>query len=157
LFAGEYVYAVNELDNTVTVHATSGNASLPTCRESVLPIDLSVPKDHTMNAAAILLSSDSRFLYITNRLEGNPKGDSLVWFAVSADGSNVERKGEIRTGLDHPRGAALFKHQEQEYLITGSKTEKGAVVYRVDTETGNVQEVARNTSVQHPSCFVILT
>lgn len=109
-----------------------------------------------LNAAAILLSKDAHSLYVTNRLEGHVQGDALVWFSVSQNGSQLSRQGELRTGLDHPRAAQLLELDGTEYLITGSKTQKGAVIYRRDAKTGDLTEVARDESVVHASCFLPL-
>lgn len=109
-----------------------------------------------LNAAAILLSKDARTVYITNRLEGHPQGDTLVWFSVSGDGGELSRRGELRLGFDHPRAAQLLECEGKEYLITGSKTGKGAVIYQRGEQSGDLREVARNSEVQHSSCFLPL-
>jgi 6-phosphogluconolactonase (cycloisomerase 2 family) len=107
-----------------------------------------------MCASAINMTPDKRFIYITNRLESHPKGDAIVWFMVSSDGRNLERMGELRTGLDHPRAAEIFEYDGRNYYIVGSKTEMGAVVYFIDMENGNLKEIARNADVLSPSGFV---
>lgn len=110
-----------------------------------------------MNAAAILISPDSKTIYVTNRLEGNSAGEAIVWFSVAEDGSRLRREGEIRSGLDHPRGAELLTIDGAQYLITGSRTEKGAVVYECDPANGGaLKELARNDHVLQPSCFVVV-
>lgn len=107
-----------------------------------------------MCASAINIPPDNRFIYVTNRLECNSKGDAVVWFKVSTDGRSLQRAGELRTGLDHPRAAEIFECKGKLHYIVGSKTEKGAVVYSIDTESGELKEIARNQDVLSPSGFV---
>lgn len=109
-----------------------------------------------MFASAIMLSEDAQHLYVTNRMENHPQGDSITWYGVSKDGSDLEKLGDIRTGLDHLRGAALFSAQDRSFLVTGSKTGKGAVVLERHKQTGGLTEVARQDEVCFPSCFVPL-
>ena len=153
---GRYVYAINELDNTVSVHDLTKSDELPKVKLSVLPLDASSATAKGMNAAAILLSPDDAFIYVTNRLEGNEQGDAILWFSVSQDGSQLTREGELRTALDHPRCAELFAHEERHYLIVGSKTQTGVVVYERAMQTGALSEVARNDEIVHPSAFALV-
>ena len=151
------MYAVNELNNPVSVHDLTKPDKLPEVHLSVLPSDASSVAAKGMNAAAILLSPDDAFIYITNRLEGNEEGDAIVWFSVvSTDASQLSRAGELRTRLDHPRCAELFMHENRHYLIVGSKTQLGAVVYERDVPTGALSEVARNDEIVHPSAFALV-
>ena len=150
------MYAINELSNTVSVHDLTAPDELPKVELSVLPLDASSAAVEGMNAAAILLSPDDAFIYTTNRLEGNERGDAIVWFSVSKDGSQLTRQGELRTALDHPRCAELFAHEDRHYLIVGSKTQTGAVVYERATQTGALSEVARNDEIVHPSAFALV-
>lgn len=145
---------MNELANTISVHDTSSPTQLPIATLSVLATGSEAIKG--LNAAAILLSKDARSVYVTNRLEGHWDGDALVWFSVSEDGSQLSRKGELRVGLDHPRAAQLLEVDGKEYLITGSKTQTGAVIYERNPATGDLAEVARNGDVVHASCFLPL-
>lgn len=139
----------------MTVHSLKSR-SVPSDKHrlSILPSD--VEKGLVMNGAAILLTEDGRFLYATNRLEQHPDGDAIVWFSVSGNGDTIQRLGEIRSGLDHPRCAYLFSAEQKNYLIAGSKTQTGAVIYE-RKDDGSLVEVARQEKVQHPSCFSLLS
>jgi 6-phosphogluconolactonase (cycloisomerase 2 family) len=140
---------VNELANTVSVYRLSPTGAELTSSVSVLPEGSS---GHGMFASAILLSADNRFIYITNRMENHPEGDAIVWLEISKDGDKLSKKSEVRTGLDHPRGAQLS--EDGRYLITGSKTQKGAVLYERNAQHGSLKEVARNEDVIAAACFV---
>ena len=153
--AGKYFYAVNELDNTLVVH-TVGDTNMPAeaKRINILPSD--IRGSPLMNGAAVVLTSNSRYVYVTNRLEGREEGDAVVWFSTGEDGASIERKGELRTGLDHPRCAYRFAISGQDYLIIGSKTQTGAVIYACRND-GSLDEIARNNDVDQPSAFVLLS
>lgn len=155
-------YIVNELENTISIHDLTTTSSPPTTSYSVLPSDVTSSTKSQMCASSINITSNNRHIYVTNRLESNPKGDAIVWFDISQDGKELTRKGEIRTGLDHPRAAEIFRcenndnHDGKEFYIVGSKTEKGAVVYGIDGNTGELKEVARNMEVLSPSGFALV-
>lgn len=155
---GSTVYAINELDNTVTVHKADGSEVDPQKleRHSILADDCCKPKGQGMTASEIMLSSDKRHLYLTNREEGHPRGDTIAHFTLSDDGARLTKASEVRAELNHLRGAELFEAGGQGYLITGSRTGKGAVVYLRDAATGALSEVVRNAEVFQPSCFVPL-
>lgn len=145
-------YVINELNNTIAIHDLS-ISSPPIASYSVLPSDVKA-QGSGMCASAINTTPDKRFIYVTNRLEGHPHGDAVVWFKVASNGRSLQRQGELRTGLDHPRAAEIFELEGQAYYVVGSKTEKGAVVYRVE-ETGVLEEIARNKDLLSPSGFVV--
>lgn len=153
-------YVVNELDNTVSVYslerAAPSVALSPIQTHSVLPEECQALNGRGMSAAEVLLSPDGRHLYVTNRDEGHEQGDAVVHFRVANDGLELTKTSEVRTGLNHLRGAELLETQKKVYLITGSRVGKGAVVYACDSETGLLSEVARNREVVQPSCFTPL-
>lgn len=109
-----------------------------------------------MNASAISMTPDYKFIYITNRLESHPEGDAVVYFKITGEGRALERIGEIRTELDHPRAAEIIACNGGLYYIVGSRTEKGAVVYEINGQTGELKEVARNKEVISPSGFALV-
>lgn len=153
-FSGNIAYIVNELSNTVTIYdlqASTESAAL--AEHTVLPTDA---KAAGLCASAINLTEDGRHLYITNRLENHPDGDAVVWFSTSKDGRELQRQGELRTGLDHPRGAELFDAHGKSYYIVGSKTGRGAVVYERSKVDGDLTEAARNVDVVAPSGFALV-
>ena len=68
----------------------------------------------------------------------------------------LQRRGELRTGLDHPRCAYTFLVADRKFLIVGSKTQSGIVIYERHKETGDLKEVVRNMDVIGSSCFLLL-
>jgi 6-phosphogluconolactonase (cycloisomerase 2 family) len=103
-----------------------------------------------MAASAILISHP--YVYVSNRDDPSPEGDSIVIFRTSGP---LEIVVEIRTGLKHLRGMA-FIGEEDRYLIAGGEEGGGAKVYeRIDGGVG-LKEVARNESVKAPTGFLWL-
>lgn len=161
--AEKHAYVLGELDNTVTVHDLTNVSTEPNALPSVsvLPDGCNSSNDASstvkgpgMCASAILLTPDAHHLYITNRLDTHEAGDAITWLQVSEDGTSLQRGGSIRTGLKNLRGAEIFQVGGQNFVITGARGEKGAVVYQCDDNTGALKEVARNQEVDLPSCFV---
>jgi 6-phosphogluconolactonase len=148
--AGRYAYIINELSNTVSTYRLNAEGASCVHSTSALPEGVS---GEGMCAAAILISPDDRFLYISHRLEHHPEGDALVWLEILEEGARVTRRGHIRTGQDNLRGAAISR--DGRFVITGSRKGKGAVLYERD-EDGSLRLVARNEHVVMPSCFVEL-
>lgn len=137
------------------MHATDGSAPLRTgTRLSLLPSDADPEKTRGMFASAVVISKEGTAVYTVNRLEGHPLGDALVWFRISEDGSRLSRLGQVRTGLDVPWAASMFHCDGKEYLISGSRTGTGAVIYGVDQNELSLSEVARTEDIRNATCFL---
>ena len=145
-------YIVNELANTVTVYRMDfmNQTSYRLQVVSTLPNKAS---GKGMSASAILLSPDGCFLYVTNRDENHKDGDLIVWFSISACGTQIARAGELRCGFQHPRAAALVG-MDGRYLVVGSCFENGVKIYSRNIESGALKEGEYLLDVTQPSCFL---
>ncbi|KZT27154.1 putative isomerase YbhE [Neolentinus lepideus HHB14362 ss-1] len=119
----ECLYTVLELHNTLSQHSLGPLlSSEKPSQTTTLPTHIPVPIPSQtiplgMLAAEILLATTpSPFLYVSNRNDPSPGGDSIAIFSLSPSG--LERIGEVKTGLHHLRGMILFG-QDDKYLIAG--------------------------------------
>ena len=128
-------YLLGELSSQVSIlshDAAAGSfeliATLPT-----------IPEDYTDHngAAAIRLSSDQRFLYVSNR-----GFNSLTVFAVSPDGRNLSQLQQISTAGDFPRDFN-FDLTERYVLAVNQNTSNGTL-YSRDSKTGLLTEEQRD-------------
>jgi len=88
-------------------NAASPNIAYPS--KSAVPLGM-------LAAEILLATTPSPFLYVSNRNDPSPGGDTVAIFSLSPPG--LERIGEVKTGLHHLRGMILFG-QDNKYLIAG--------------------------------------
>ncbi|WP_310502834.1 lactonase family protein [Paenibacillus qinlingensis] len=142
-----FVYAINELDSTVTVlsyEAAAGSlAAVQTL--STLPEDFG----GVSYCADIHLSEDGRFLYASNR--GH---DSIAVYGVDRDSGTLSVVGWQSTRGRTPRNFALSP--QDEFLLAANQDSNSIVVFRRDAETGMLQETGHTAAVSRPVCVRFL-
>ena len=112
------VYCVNELGSSVTVFRISDGVLTPCGTFGALPEH---PKTPT-KAAAIRLSEDEKFLYVSNRGD-----DSICTFAVSDDGETLTQASFTPVGGSSPRDVDLVDG----YLLCTNEFTNNVTVFRV--------------------------
>lgn len=150
---GKYVYVLNELSCTLDAFAyDSENGSLTLVASAqTLPEGFYGPN----KAAAIDISQDGKYVYVTNR------GANLITvFAVNpnpVDGAKMEA-GAVLTPVQHfpsggefPRFAGL--DPTGKYFLSCNKKSHNVLVYRVDSETGKLTDTG--SKIQIPWCTCI--
>lgn len=142
-----YVYAINELDSTVTVLSYEAAAGRMAAVQSLstLPEDFS----GVSFCADIHLSEDGRFLYASNR--GH---DSIAVYGVDRDSGTLSVVGWQSTRGRTPRNFALSP--QGEYLLAANQDSNSVVVFRRDAETGMLQETEQTVAVSRPVCVKFL-
>ncbi|KIO30985.1 hypothetical protein M407DRAFT_221408 [Tulasnella calospora MUT 4182] len=151
------LYTVHELSNTLTQHTipvlNSGSSSQLVATLPVIPPGAS---NSTLAAAELLLSPKNcmyptQYLYATNRGDTDPNGDTIAVFSLNP----LQLVGHVRTGLKQIRGAALGG-PNGEYLVAGGQSDGGVVLYRRTSGGASLTELARYSSVNQPTSFVVL-
>lgn len=138
---GTKAYLVGELSSQVAVldyDQKSGEFSLGKIYKTI-PEDFD---DHN-GAAAIKLSSDGKFLYISNR--GH---NSLVVFKVLED--SLELIQHVTTYGDFPRDFAL--DPTEEYVLVANQNTNDAFLYTRDNETGKLACCQKNIPLPEGVC-----
>ncbi|KRE98895.1 hypothetical protein ASG89_28440 [Paenibacillus sp. Soil766] len=144
---GTYVYAINELDNTVTVLSYEAAAGRMAAVQSLSTL----PEDFGGDSycADIHLSEDGRFLYASNR--GH---DSIAVYGVDRDSGTLSAVGWQSTRGRTPRNFALSP--QDEFLLAANQGSNSIVVFRRDAETGMLHETEQTVAVSRPVCVRFL-
>ncbi|WP_040949555.1 lactonase family protein [Gorillibacterium massiliense] len=139
-----YAYVANELNSTVTVLAfdRAKGSLTPLASVSTLP----APDRWNNTVAEIAISADGRFLYTSNR--GH---DSIAVFAVQEAGRRIEPAGHYSTGGSWPRHFTLTP--DGSGLLVANQFTGNITVFRVDPDTGALQDAGVSLSVSEPVCL----
>lgn len=133
-------YLVGELAGTLSVLRTDGDGPLTDLGESPLTAEAG---DNL--AAAVLVSPDGRFVYVSNR---GP--DTITVFAVSGDaGERVTRLAEVPSGGRGPRDIALIG----EHIYAANQDSDTVTIFRRDRSTGLLDQTA---TIETPSPVCVL-
>ncbi|UXR69040.1 MULTISPECIES: lactonase family protein [unclassified Staphylococcus] len=123
---GRYAYVVNELSNTVVVMDYEDGQFTERERHFTIPKDYLQPT----KLAAVHLSHDQQFLYISNR--GH---DSIAIFKVLDDGARLELVDIVPSGDEFPRDFNITPSDD--YLVVAHEQgDSKVVVFKRDKATG---------------------
>ncbi|KAL4155199.1 hypothetical protein PRNP1_007312 [Phytophthora ramorum] len=123
---GDVAYVTDELSNTVGVYTIDKEAALLSSMAvqniTTLPADFT----NTSTAADIHLSSNGKFVYVSNR--GH---NSIVTYKINADGTLAPLSWESSRGQT-PRGFTIY----EDWLIVANQGSDDMYVFKIDGETG---------------------
>ena len=141
----QVAYLFGELDSTVTVLAyDAATGSFEEKQKlSTLPEDF----DGDNGGAAVRISNDGRFVYLSNR--GH---NSLAVFAVNETGETLTFVQHVSTEGDHPRDFNL--DPTNEFVICANQNTDNITLYRRDAENGTLTTVQKDFYA--PECVCIL-
>ncbi|MEK5468304.1 lactonase family protein [Paenibacillus sp. FSL R7-0210] len=143
----QWIYLVNELNNTVTVFANDepqGNLKLLQSISS-LPEHYTAGSDDT--AADIHVSPCGRYLYVSNR--GH---DSIALFHIDKATGLLETEDRVTSGGRTPRNFALIGGM----LLAANQNSGNIASFRIDSETGRLIPTGNELEVPAPVCLVAL-
>ena len=134
---GKTMYIVGELSSQVNVALLNENTWKfeDVATYKTIPDDFS---DHN-GAAAIRISKDGKFIYISNR--GH---DSITVFKVLDDGK-LELVQRISVFGSFPRDFNWDK--DEKYLVVANQNTNNATLYRRNSETGNLTPIQKDIPV----------
>lgn len=134
---GKTMYIVGELSSQVNVARLNENTWKfeDVATYKTIPDDFS---DHN-GAAAIRISKDGKFIYISNR--GH---DSITVFKVLDDGK-LELVQRISVFGSFPRDFNWDK--DEKYLVVANQDTNNATLYRRNSETGNLTPIQKDIPV----------
>ncbi|MBQ0835259.1 lactonase family protein [Lactiplantibacillus pentosus] len=98
-------------------------------------------------SAAIRLSADEQFLYVTNR--GH---NSLAVYRIFDDGRQLEKIQQIKTEGVFPRDFSLSK--DNHFLLCANQNSNELILYRRDPESGFLSVAQRH--IKHDACVRVL-
>lgn len=138
------LYVVNELSSSVTVYECSGDYKTFTRLQTIATIPSGFEENN--QCAAIVMSRDSRFLYLTNR--GH---DSIASYSVD-DSTGLLTLLEIKsTQGKWPRDCALSP--DDAFLFAANEHSDCVTLFARDRETG-LLDYRSTINVDEPTCIV---
>ncbi len=143
---GRWVYAINELNGTITQYEWSADLGQlrPLQTVDTLPSDFS----ECNICAEVLLHPSNRFLYGSNR--GH---DSIVAYSVDKDNGSLELIQRISSGGEHPRNFTL--DDQGRFLAVANKDSDNIVYFEIDPQSGELSELKRVEGVPGCTCVRI--
>jgi 6-phosphogluconolactonase len=144
---GKFAYAINELDNTVTLYAWDAKAGTLTPVESVptLPADFS----GNSSTAEVRVHPSGQFLYGSNR--GH---DSIAAFKIDPTTGKLTPLGHTPTGGKTPRNFNLSP--DGAFLIAANQETGNVVIFRIDPKTGTLAPTGKTYEVPKPVCALFV-
>jgi 6-phosphogluconolactonase len=146
--SGKFVYALTEMENTVTTfayNATTGTLS-PLQTLSTIRGDYSGPKE----AAEVVVHPKGKFLYASNR-----SGiDTITGFSIDPAKGTLKLIAEFPTMGKTPRNFAIDPNGK--FLLAANQESNNLVVFRIDPVTGRLTPTGDIVEVPAPVCVVFL-
>jgi 6-phosphogluconolactonase len=142
---GKHAYAINELDNTITVYnyAAANGALTPRQTLPTLPADFSGAN----TTAEVRVHPNGKFLYGSNR--GH---DSIAVFAIAAETGLLTPVEIVSSGGKTPRNFALSP--DGAWLVCGHQNSDSLIVFRVDPATGKLTRMPGGATVPQAVCVL---
>jgi 6-phosphogluconolactonase len=142
---GKYVYAIDELDETLTLFEYDAKAG--TLKQQQVISTLPEGFKEESYCADVKITPNGKFLYGTNR--GH---DSIAGYKIGADGRLALVKIEPSLGKG-PQNLAITP--DGTLLICASMPGNNVAVFRIDAEEGELKKVGEPVSMPGPSCIMI--
>jgi 6-phosphogluconolactonase (cycloisomerase 2 family) len=141
-----WLYAVQEEASTIVVFDYDATNGRLTAKQTISTL----PKGFagTNFTSGILLSPDSRFVYVANRLH-----DSIAWLAIGGDGTLTFVDEEWTRG-DYPRSFEF--DPSGTFLYSLNQRSDAVTCFRVDRQTGRLTFTGQYTPVGAPSSLVFV-
>jgi 6-phosphogluconolactonase (cycloisomerase 2 family) len=141
-----WFYSLQEEGSTVVTYDYDSTQGRLTAKQTIS----SLPKGFAGSnfTAEVMISSDGKFLYASNRLH-----DSIAWFSISATGTLVYR-GEEWTRGDHPR--AFNFDPTGNFFYVCNQLADAITTFRIDRTTGALTFTGQYTPVGSPASIIFL-
>jgi 6-phosphogluconolactonase (cycloisomerase 2 family) len=139
---GKFAYLIGELGGNVTVfdYADGAMKQIQTITADTL---------HARGSADIHISPDGKYLYASNRLQG----EGLAIFSINPETGMLAKAGYRLTGR-HPRNFAITP--DGEWLLVACRDDDMLQLFRRDKETGMLTDTHQSIQVSKPSCIRFL-
>ena len=145
--SGRWFYSLQEEGSTVVAFDYDPVHGRLTAKQTVS----SLPKGFAGSnfPAEVMISSDGKFLYASNRLH-----DSVAWFSIGATGTLAWR-GEEWTRGDHPR--AFNFDPKGNFFYVCNQFADAITTFRINRATGALSFTGQYTPVGSPASIIFLS
>jgi 6-phosphogluconolactonase len=144
---GRWLYAINELQSTVTMFAWDGQAGTLEARQTLPTLPDGAPA--SSSTAEIAVHPSGRFVYGSNR--GH---DSIAVFAVDPERGTLVTVGHEPTRGRKPRHFAV--DPSGRWLIAANQDSHTLAVFRIDPETGALAPHGEPVAAGAPVCVLFV-
>jgi len=153
----DVLYIVGELTNTLSAYKLPPFPSEPEHIVTIPTVLAPREADPSMTAAAAILAPPNAsfpgpFLYVTNRDDPHPDGDSIAIYSLPASSTSFELVREVHTGFKHARGLSIGG-PDNKYLIAGGERGGGITIFERTHGGKSLKEVAHLKGVERPTGF----
>jgi 6-phosphogluconolactonase len=145
----EFIYCINELNNTVTVFANpEGKGTLKEIQTiATLPAD----QKQASNTSEVQVHPNGKFLYASNRDASKSDLDSIAVFNIADDGK-LTFNSLTPTQGSHPRYFCF--DPTGQFVVCGNMLSDTIIVFRVDPADGKLTPAGRPVPGFTPSAFL---
>jgi 6-phosphogluconolactonase len=143
---GKWLYAINELSNSVTLFDHNAETGALTETQTISTL----PEGFTGRSfcADVKITPDGRFLYGTNR--GH---DSVAAYRIGEDGQLTLLGIEPSLGKG-PQNLAIT--HDGKLLLCANMPGNNVAPFRIDSKTGGLKSVGEPVALTSPSCILLL-
>lgn len=134
--------------NKVMTFSLTGKAPDKTRQQSAHLHCVTADDRHARGSADIHLTPNGRFLYASNRLQG----DGIAIFSVDKESGMLTRTGYQPTAR-HPRNFAITPNGS--FLLCACRDADIIQVFAIDPDTGMLSDTSHDIHVPHPVCIAI--
>mgnify|MGYP001626248582 CR=1 FL=1 len=145
--SGKFVYAINELNSTVTSYRYDGEKGILTELRTVSTLPDGFSGSNT--TAEVQVHPSGKFLYGSNR--GH---DSVAVFAINESTGELTPLGHQPTQGRTPRNFGI--DPTGTYLFAANQDSDNIVVFRIDARTGKLELTGITVEVPTPVCVKFL-
>ena len=140
--AKSYLYILGELSGNITVLQKTANQYSPI--QTIVADSL-----QAAGSADIHISPDGRFLYASNRLQG----DGLAIFSINPETGLLTKIGYQPT-KKHPRNFVISPNGH--YLLCASRDENAIQIFKINPESGLLTDTGKEIITSNPVCLKLL-
>ncbi len=144
---GKFLYAINELNSTVTAYSYDAAKGVLTELQTVSTLPEGFAGNNT--TAEVQVHPSGKFLYGSNR--GH---DSIAIFAIDEATGRLTPTGHQPTQGKTPRNFGI--DPTGTYLFAANQDSDNIVVFRIDAQTGRLEPSGRVIEVPTPVCVKFL-
>ena len=142
---GKYVYAINELDSTLTLLKYNDGTLTQVETVSTLPSDFS----GVSYCADVHVSASGKFLYGSNR--GH---NSIVVFEIDPRTGKLKQLEHVATGGNWPRNFTI--DPTGRFLLVANQRSDNVVTFSIDPTAGRLTPTGQITEIPIPVCLKFL-
>ena len=105
---------------------------------------------HAAGSADIHVSPDGRFLYASNRLQG----DGIAIFSINQEDGLLMKVGYLKTGI-HPRNFIITPNGK--FLLCACRDSHVVQIFSIDSKTGLLNDTGLSIQKTKPVCLKFTT